>query len=202
MASVAALLLLGAAAATRPATGLPAAARAAALLRRMTLDEKIEIVHGVAGYYIGNVPGNARLGIPPLNMNDGPQGFRAADSYNGTTTQWPCGLAMAATWDAPLVEKWGAAMATEFRGKGANVQLGPGVCIGRVPRGGRNFEYISGEDPLLGAQLAGSVVRGIQSQGVIATAKHYVNNNQEVRHRPACAAASGLPSAVPPTACP
>ena len=74
---------------------------------------------------------------------------------------------------------WGTAMGKEFAAKGANVQLGPGLCLARVPSGGRNFEYISGEDPVLGAKLAQGAVQGIQSQGVIATVKHYVLNNQE-----------------------
>lgn len=70
-------------------------------------------------------------------------------------------------------------MGDEFRAKGATVQLGPGLNVARVPRGGRNFEYMSGEDPYLGAALAGPTIRGIQSRGVIATAKHFLLNNQE-----------------------
>ena len=128
--------------------------------------------------YTGNVAGNKRLGIPPIHMNDGPQGFR--DSvYPGTSTQFPSGLALAASWDVEAVEAWGAAMGSEFRAKGANVQLGPGLCLARLPNNGRNFEYLSGEDPFLGYSLAGPAVRGIQSQGVVANAKHWVNNNQE-----------------------
>ena len=69
-------------------------------------------------------------------------------------------------------------MGREFAGKGASVQLGPGLCLTRVPKGGRNFEYISGEDPVLGAALGAAAVRGIQSTGVMANAKHWVNNNQ------------------------
>jgi beta-glucosidase len=70
-------------------------------------------------------------------------------------------------------------MGQEFFNKGANVQLGPGVNVARVPLNGRNFEYLSGEDPFLGAHIVQPVVRGIQSQNVIANVKHYVNNNQE-----------------------
>eukprot|EP00965_Chrysotila_dentata_P251013 6209781-Pleurochrysis_carterae.AAC.1 len=69
-------------------------------------------------------------------------------------------------------------MGVEFFGKGANVQLGPGLNVARVPRNGRNFEYLSGEDPFLGATLVPAVVHGIQNQSVIANAKHWVNNNQ------------------------
>ena len=170
--------------------------RARALLSEMTLQEKLVMLHGpeaplpsceckpgqphysTSCAYTGNVEGNTRLGIPPIHMNDGPQGFR--DSvYPGTSTQFPSGLAVAASWDESAVKAWGAAMGSEFRAKGANVQLGPGVCLARVPTNGRNFEYLSGEDPFLGYILAGAAVRGIQSQGVIANAKHWVNNNQE-----------------------
>ena len=69
-------------------------------------------------------------------------------------------------------------MGEEFFAKGSNVQLGPGVCVARVPRNGRNFEYLSGEDPMLGATMVVPVVTGIQSQKVIANVKHFVNNNQ------------------------
>jgi beta-glucosidase len=103
---------------------------------------------------------------------------------------------MAQTFDAALVRTFGEAMGKEFAGKGCDVQFGPGLNVGRVPWGGRNFEYLSGalaivlshplsnashagEDPLLGYELAHQVVAGIQSQGVIANAKHYFNNNQE-----------------------
>ena len=111
-------------------------------------------------------------------MNDGPQGFRDG-SNPGTTTAWPSAMTVGATWDVDLVYQWGKAMGVEFWGKGANVQLGPGVNVARVPRNGRNFEYISGEDPFLGYTLVQPAVQGIQSQGVIANAKHYVLNNQE-----------------------
>ena len=111
-------------------------------------------------------------------MNDGPQGFRD-NEHPGSTTAWPCSLAIAATFDAEAAREWGAAMGAEFHGKGANVQLGPGMCLARIPRNGRNFEYLSGEDPHLGSALVPPVVRGIQAQGVIANAKHWVNNNQE-----------------------
>lgn len=75
--------------------------------------------------------------------------------------------------------QWGDGMGKEFFAKGANVQLGPGVCLARVPRNGRNFEYLSGEDPFLGFVLVQPVIKGIQSHNVVANAKHYVQNNQE-----------------------
>lgn len=93
---------------------------------------------GQAGY-VGNTPPIERLGIPALNLNDGPQGFRS-----GGTTCWPSGLTVATTWDMQSMLSWGEAMGGEFFGKGANVQLGPGVCVARVPNCGRNFEYLLG----------------------------------------------------------
>lgn len=111
-------------------------------------------------------------------MNDGPQGFRAP-GHDGTSTQWPSSLTMAATWDRDMIREWGVAMGREFKGKGANVYLGPGVCVQRVPKGGRTFEYLSGEDPYLGAQLVAPLLDGVQGQGLIATTKHYILNSQE-----------------------
>jgi beta-glucosidase len=127
------------------------------------------------------------------------QGFRD-DTHPGTTTQFPSGLSVAATWDVAAVESWGAAISEEFVLKGANVavrgarglrtaglcwgvmdacvQLGPGMCITRVPVCGRAFEYVSGEDPMLGYHMSHAAVLGLQSTGVIANAKHYMANNQ------------------------
>lgn len=128
--------------------------------------------------YTGNVAPNTRLGIPQIKMNDGPQGFRD-NNHPGTSTAWPSALTVAAAWDEELMLQWGIAMGKEFFDKGANVQLGPGMNVARVPKNGRNFEYLSGEDGFLGYTLVQPVVRGIQSQNVIANAKHYVLNNQE-----------------------
>lgn len=142
----------------------PPTTRAKALLAKMTQAEKLVMLHGpvapmpccechnkttgkithAACAYTGNVLGNERLGIPPIHMNDGPQGFRES-IYPGTTTAWPSSLTIAASFDVEMAEKWGDGMGKEFFAKGANVQLGPGVCLARVPRNGRNFEYLSGE---------------------------------------------------------
>ena len=103
--------------------------------------------------------------------------FRAA-GHDGTSTAWPSALAVSATFNTATAKAWGVAMGEEFFAKGSNVQLGPGVCVARVPRNGRNFEYLSGEDPMLGATMVVPVVTGIQSQKVIANVKHFVNNNQ------------------------
>lgn len=102
---------------------LTPAERANKLLEEMTLEEKFSMMAGVSGPYVGNIPGNTRLGIPALNMNDGPQGFRD-DKHPGTTTAFPSGLTMAASWDRNLLYNFGVAMGEEFFKKGANVQLG------------------------------------------------------------------------------
>ena len=144
--------------------------RAAMLVSVMNLSEKVHLFHGSCSGYVGNVCGIQRVGIPPIRMNDGPQGYRDND-HPGSSTAWPCSLAIAATFDREASHFWGRAMGHEFYLKGANVQLGPGMCLARVPLAGRNFEYISGEDPYLGRTLVQPAVKGIQSQGVVANAK-------------------------------
>ena len=163
--------------------------RARLLVQNLSLEEKLNFLHGTGmvesnrtnGEYTGNVYPVTRVGIPLITMNDGPQGWRpsAKPGEAGTSTAWPSGLTIAASWDVQAVYEWGSAMGKEFYDKGANVQLGPAVCIVRLPRNGRNFEYMSGEDPVLGMTLVQPAVRGIQSQKVVANAKHFVLNNQE-----------------------
>jgi len=154
------------------------------LVRNMTLSEKISMLMGnpklaeKAGY-VGWTSGVPRLGVPPLRMNDGPQGFRAPKRAPGTSTQWPSGLTMAHTWNRSTMHVWGQALGLEFHNKGANVFFGPGLNIQRIANGGRSFEYLSGEDPFLGNQLVQPVVIGVQSQKVIANAKHFIGNDQE-----------------------
>ena len=156
----------------------PPEVRAAKLVKAMNLTEKTHLFHGSGAGYVGNVAANARLGIPAIKMNDGPQGFRD-NAHPGSSTAWPCSLAIGATFDTAASKSWGEGMGDEFWRKGANVQLGPGMCLARVPRNGRNFEYLSGEDPFLGYTMVQPAITGIQSKGVVANAKHYVNNNQE-----------------------
>ena len=167
-----------------------AAAQLVALLRR---DDKLRLVQGVGwngwvkqkGFYVGNILGVPRLGIPSINMQDAAQGFRTIDTRMvGQVTSWPCVLALAATWDPSLARKWGQALGREFRAKGANVILGPSVNVHRVARNGRNAEYLSGEDGALGAPLADGYVRGVQGEGVAAVVKHFVLSSQET-HRSA-----------------
>jgi beta-glucosidase len=145
-----------------------------ALIAQMTLDEKIQMVHGerLTGF-IGYVPAIPRLGIPELTLTDGPAGIR-----HGPGTALPAPVALAASWDRALAESYGTAMGAEAKAKGQNILLAPMINIVRVPEGGRNFETF-GEDPYLTAQIATADIKGIQSQGVIAEAKHYAANNQE-----------------------
>jgi hypothetical protein len=176
-------------AATVSEIGWPEAiATANALVHNMTRAEKISIVRGLGwnsynlpdGYYVGSNPALPRLGIPSINMHDGPAGFRTTDNrIIGTVTQWPSHLALGATWDASLAHEYGVALAREFRSRGANVVLGPGVNIARVAHNGRLPEYSTGEEPLLGAVIGAQYVRGVQSMGVAAVIKHFVANVQE-----------------------
>ena len=132
------------------------------------------------GYYVGNTPAIPRFRIPALKMQDAAQGFRDTEmGTGGTSTSFPSMLALASTWDEDLVRLVASALGTEYKGKGANCILGPSINVHRAAAGGRNFEYLSGEDGHLGAKLTAAYVRGVQDQGVIATAKHFAFNEQE-----------------------
>eukprot|EP01116_Phalansterium_solitarium_P024208 TRINITY_DN8802_c0_g1_i1.p1 TRINITY_DN8802_c0_g1~~TRINITY_DN8802_c0_g1_i1.p1 ORF type:complete len:673 (+),score=239.95 TRINITY_DN8802_c0_g1_i1:161-2179(+) len=149
--------------------------RAKQLLAKMSQEDKLRMVHGVKGSYVGNVPANEALGIPALHLQDGPQGV--GDEVH-LVTAWPSALTAVASFDAALMQSYAAGLAAEQRDKGTNIMLGPMVNIARVARGGRNFESF-GEDPFLASQMVAASVQGIQSQGIIATVKHFVDNNQE-----------------------
>ena len=161
--------------------GIPMDERIEDLVRQMTLDEKISLLSGVNWM---DTPAIERLGIPAIKMNDGPLGVRywsidartSPESFG--TTAFPAGIAMAATWDAALVEREGRAIAEQVKALGRNMLLGPTVNISRVPQWGRNFEGY-GEDPYLASRMAVAYVRGVKSEGVIATVKHFAANNQE-----------------------
>jgi beta-glucosidase len=114
------------------------------------------------------------IGLPRLKMSDGPEGVRTW----GPTTAWPGGAALAATWDPALARKIGEGLGRDARARSVNFLLGPGVNIARSPLAGRNFEYFS-EDPFLAASMTVPWIEGVQSQGVIATVKHYALNDQE-----------------------
>jgi len=145
--------------------------RVDSILNQMTLEEKIGIVGGINDFYTRAIP---RLGIPSLRMSDGPMGVH---DY-GLTTAYPAGIALAASWDVDLVQRFGTSMGKDARARGVNFILGPGMNIYRAPMNGRNFEYF-GEDPFLASRMAVSVIEGIQGQRVIATAKHFAGNNSE-----------------------
>ena len=145
--------------------------RVDALLGQMTLDEKIEMIGGINDFFTHPIP---RLGIPSLKMSDGPMGVH---DY-GLTTAYPAGVALAASWDVDLAKRFGIAMGRDARARGVHFILGPGMNIYRAPMNGRNFEYF-GEDPFLASRMAVAVIQGMQSQRVIATAKHFAGNNSE-----------------------
>ncbi|MEO6340854.1 MAG: beta-glucosidase [Caulobacteraceae bacterium] len=159
------------------------------VLGQMTLEEKISLVHGQfprmmkapppgvipsAGY----VAGVSRLGVPDLKESDASLGVATAGRANDDATALPSGMALAATWNPEIAFAGGAMIGKQARQKGFNVLLGGGVNLTRDPYNGRNFEYL-GEDPLLAGQLDGASIKGIQSQHIVATAKHFVLNAQE-----------------------
>lgn len=148
-----------------------AKARAAALVERMTLDEKLAYIGGYDGFYIREIP---RLGIPRIRMADGPQCVR----NNTRSTLYPCGVALTATWDRELARAYGRSLGSDARARGVHIMLGPGVNIYRSPLCGRNFEYY-GEDPYLASETAAAYIKGMQSEGVMATIKHFCGNNEE-----------------------
>ena len=139
------------------------------LLNRMTLEEKIEMLGGT-GFETKAIE---RLGIPPLNMSDGPLGVRW-----GSATALPSGILLGATWNPELINKLGTVLATETKAKGRHVILAPCVNIARIPMGGRNFESY-GEDPYLTSRIAVDYIKGVQKENVSATIKHFAANNQE-----------------------
>ena len=152
--------------------------RIAALVDELAIDEKLRLLRGAPdpeGMATGYVSGIERLGIPPLRLVDGPLGVRPEE---GSATAFPASISLAASWNPSLAGEVGAAIAREARAYDQDVLLAPGVNIARVPEGGRNFEYY-GENPRLASRLAAEYVGGVQSEGVMATVKHYVANNQE-----------------------
>ena len=155
----------------------PIATRVSELMAKMTLDDKVQLLHGNgnAAPYIGNITGIPSLCIPNIGFEDGPAGV--GDGLGGVT-QMPDGNAVAATFDTAYEEQYGAAIGREFARKGVDVALGPTINIVRDPRWGRAYETL-GEDPYLSGQLAAADVKGIQSAGVIAEVKHAAVYNIE-----------------------
>ncbi|MCX7987588.1 MAG: glycoside hydrolase family 3 C-terminal domain-containing protein [Bacteroidales bacterium] len=154
----------------------PVEERVADLLSRMTLEEKLLILSGdSSGFDTRPIP---RLGIPAIHITDGPLGVRWEKS-----TSFPAGVAVAATWDTALIYQLAQAMALETKAHGRDYLLGPCVGIHRMPLGGRNFESYS-EDPHLAARMAVNWVKGLQSEKVISSVKHFATNDQEwERHK-------------------
>src|SRR5882672_77460 len=146
------------------------------LLQKLTLDEKAALTAGADLWHSGAIP---RVGVPGLVLSDGPSGARGVNMSEGATSaSFPCGTALGATWNPVLVERIGAAIAEDARTKGVHVLLGPTMNLHRSPLGGRNFECYS-EDPHLSARIAVGFVRGVQSRGVSACAKHFTANDRE-----------------------
>lgn len=153
-------------------------------LRRMTLREKIRILHAQSKFSSAGVP---RLGIPELQCTDGPHGVRAeflwdeweqAGWTSDSCTAFPALTCLAATWNPEMSAKYGKALGEEARYRDKDVLLGPGVNIYRTPLNGRNIEYM-GEDPYLAAKLVVPYIQGVQANGVAACIKHFALNNQE-----------------------
>ncbi|SNS41691.1 beta-glucosidase [Granulicella rosea] len=140
-------------------------------ISKMSLESKIDLLGGSDGFYLLAVP---EAGAPRIRMSDGPMGVRGA----GPTTAYTNGVALAATWDTDLAEQVGIALGRDARSRGVHILLAPGVNMYRAPMAGRSFEY-AGEDPILAGRLAVGYIRGVQSQGVVATIKHFAANNEE-----------------------
>ena len=158
-------------------------------LQRMTLDEKIAVIHAQSKF---SSPGVKRLGFPDLWTDDGPHGVRPdvlwdeweqAGQTNDSCVAFPALTCLAATWNPELARLYGESLGEEALYRNKNVMLGPGVNIYRTPLGGRNFEYL-GEDPYLASRMVVPYVQGLQSKGVAACVKHYaLNNDEEYRHQ-------------------
>src|ERR1035441_10461304 len=166
--------------------------RADLVLKEMTVDEKVALLHGVGmptddpvnaenapsnrgvGYDVG-VP---RLGIPGIDMSDAAYGVRSSGVNGRYSTALPANVAAAASWDPDAAYEYGALIGRELRAQGFNMSLGGGVDITREPRNGRTFEYL-GEDPVLAGKLVARLIQGTQSAHVIGDIKHYAFNDQE-----------------------
>ncbi len=161
-------------------------ARARAIVRRMTLDEKIQELHGIRNeVHKRFVPGVPRLGIPDFIITNGPAGAGPGDAPQRKqipATALPAPIALASTWDRKLARLDGEIAAAEAKDIGNSLLEAPDINIARVPQNGRTFEGY-GEDPYLSGQLSVSNIEGIQSRGVMANVKHYAANNQETSRK-------------------
>jgi beta-glucosidase len=166
--------------------------RASMVVKAMTLDEKITLLHGTglkdlgpvsllaarsnggAGYVVG-IP---RLGIPAIQMSDAAYGVCKSGENGRYSTALPANVGAAASWDLDAAYEYGSLIGRELRAQGYNMSLGGGVDIAREPRNGRTFEYL-GEDPILAGKMVGALMKGEQAQHVIGDLKHYAFNDQE-----------------------
>jgi beta-glucosidase len=161
----------------------PVEARVNDLLPRLTLEEKVSLVHADSNFSTAGVP---RLGIPKLWMDDGPLGvreevgeqFKIVGRSDDFATAMPATLGLAATWNPDLATAYGTVIGQEAVRRGKNIMLGPSLNIQRTPLCGRNFEYM-GEDPFLTSRMAVNYIEGEQAQGISSCAKHFAANNQE-----------------------
>ena len=154
------------------------------LIKKMTLEEKVGLLHGNSKFYVAGVE---RLGIPEWSLSDGPHGVRAeinrhdwayAGWTNDSASYFSTGTAFAAAWNPELAYRRGEVLGEEARWRKKDVLLGPGVNIIRSPLCGRNFEYMS-EDPYMNSVLAVAYIKGLQSRDVACSVKHFAVNNQE-----------------------
>ncbi len=168
--------------------------RADLVIGQMTLDEKIQLLHGPGWQALftppesgpgvrslggaGFIPGIPRLGIPDVQMSDAAVGVARGAQKSRYSTALPSGTALASSWDPKAAYDYGALIGTELRDQGFNMSLGGGVNLTREPRNGRTFEY-EGEDPILAGTMVGQMMKGEQAQHIIGDIKHYAVNDQE-----------------------
>ena len=171
---------------------LSADERADLVLKEMTLDEKVALLHGVgmptddavtpenapSNRGVGYAVGVPRLGIPGIDMSDAAYGVRSSGANGRYSTALPANVAAAASWDPEAAYEYGALIGRELRAQGFNMSLGGGVNLTREPRNGRTFEYL-GEDPVLAGTLVAKLIAGTQSAHIIGDIKHYAFNDQE-----------------------
>jgi beta-glucosidase len=156
---------------------LPAAERAHNVIQYLTFEESLQLVGGNNKFFF---PGISRLGLRPVLMSDASQGVRLNKNVHKDekSTSFPGVLALASTWNSELAWEMGNAVGGECRMLGTDILLGPGINLQHFSVGGRNFEYF-GEDPVLVSDMAVNYVKGVQNNKVLATAKHFIGNNQE-----------------------
>lgn len=166
-------------------TGTSTDAKIDALIKKMTVEEKVNMIHASSSFTSGGVP---RLGIPELVTSDGPhavrlehgRGWGVEKNVYDSGTYLPTGVCLAATWNPQLGYAFGSVLGSEAAFRGKDVILGPGINIIRSPLNGRNFEYQS-EDPYLISKMVVGYIKGVQDQGISACVKHYAANNIETK---------------------